>query len=173
MPQIKNRQPKKFYVVATVASVVTVSCIVLGGLLFNQYQQHLAEQKFNQLKTTADVLVRQRHPQQAADLWSKYAHNTSNAKQYRAKAWENAGLFYMSSADYSRAESCFKNSIAITGLTYSLASAIAQAAQWAGDKPVAIHYYQEALKLIPKDMPAVESQKRLFSETIKQLQSSP
>jgi len=172
MPQIRQRRERKRYVFA-VASVSAAFLLLVGGLLVYYGTQRLqSEQEFDRLTTLTKLMATEKHAQQAAELWVKYAKDSSNEQKLRAKAWQNAGANYMTAADYSDAQTSFQNSLNYVKLNYTISTEIAQAAQLAGHKDVALKYYKEALNRIPKDMYGGDKQKQFFNTQISQLEQS-
>ena len=169
MPTVIHKKNPARRLAAVAAVVIAVLLAVGGGFLWSQYQTQQAAQKFNQLKSTTDAMEATSHFEQAADTWANYAQDSKNPKNYRAKAWQNAGLLYVTSTKNSKALTSFQNSVAITGLDYPKATELATAAARSGNKALAIQYYQKALDLMPSDMPARGEQIDFFKKTIEQL----
>jgi len=169
MPTVIHKKNPARRLSAVVAVVIAVLLAVGGGFLWSQYQTQQAAQKFSQLKSTTDAMEATGHFAQAADTWANYARDSKNPKNYRDKAWQNAGLMYVTSANYSKGLTSFQNSVAISGINYTKATELATAAARSGNKSLAIQYYQKALDLMPSDMPARGEQINLFKSDIEQL----
>lgn len=98
------------------------------------------------------------------------AINSTTDNAQKSALYLQQGDTYENAQNYQAALTSYQKAAQYGGLTYNLAQAIAQAAQQAGNKQVAIEYYQKAITLIPANDPTGAAEKQGFEGAIKSLQ---
>lgn len=94
--------------------------------------------------------------------------NTTDKSQ-KAALYTQQGNTYQNDNNYQSAITSYQNAAQANGLTYSLAQSIAESAQAAGNKQLAIEYYQKAIGLVPANDPTGGAEKNAFQAAINQL----
>lgn len=96
--------------------------------------------------------------------------NTSDKSQ-KSSLYTQQGAIYQNDNNYQAATTSYQNAAQANGLTYALAQNIAESAQAAGNKQLAIEYYQKAIALAPTNDPTAGAEKNAFQASINQLES--
>jgi tetratricopeptide (TPR) repeat protein len=112
------------------------------------------------------------HDDQAANLWISYS-TTTPSKTHKETALLDAAALYMSNGQYSKAISMCKKSETVDGVTFDEAELAANAYFDLKDNQAAIHYYQEAIRLIPPTLADGAAEKTSFQQAIKELRARP
>lgn len=98
------------------------------------------------------------------------AIKSTTDKSQKAALYIQQGATYTDEQNYSAALNSFLQAEQADGLTYGLAQSIAESAQAAGNKQVAISYYQKAISMIPANDPTGGAEKNVFQASINQLE---
>lgn len=105
---------------------------------------------------------------QALSMLNTAIKNTTN-KSDKAALYTQQGNTYENDNNYQSALTSYQNAAQTDGLTYALAQIIAESAQAAGNKQLAIEYYQKAISLIPANDPTGGAEKQVFESSISAL----
>jgi tetratricopeptide (TPR) repeat protein len=123
------------------------------------------------MQTSSKLLSASQHYDQAASDWISYAAMTPS-KTHEANAFLNAAALYMSNAQYSKAVTMCQKAQAINGITFNEADEAANAYMLLGNKPEAIYYYRQTIKLMPADISDREAEIMSFEQAIQELQAT-
>lgn len=176
-----KRLSHRLYLISAACLCIVVVCLLLyqhhqQSKLKESARQAAAQQHenqvYNSLKISEKTVRANGQYSNAADAWIAFASQKSTDNSYRAKALQNAAMLYLSGGDMKRAIDAFKKAASVTGLTYIEAMGIATAAQRNGDKVTAIYYFQQALRLMPRDMTNYNGKKKLITDDISKLKQS-
>ncbi|HEY2004728.1 MAG TPA: hypothetical protein VGH44_06465 [Candidatus Saccharimonadia bacterium] len=173
MPQVgqASRVRRKRYLV--IGGFLFAVILLIGGWRgYIIYEDHLASQDFSETQAITEQLESTNKFAKAADQWTALAQR-SHSNQYRVRALQNAAADYMTAGNFSAALNSYRNSIAITGITFGEAAGAAMASSQLGQKSQAIGYYQQAIRLMPKNLPGAPFQKAIFEQAISELQKQP
>lgn len=108
---------------------------------------------------------------QAAAVWTAYASNATN-RAHKNSAYLSAGAFYINSHEYLKTISMCKKSEALEGVSFDEAEMVANAYFSLGDTSDAIHYYREAIRLVPASDSERGAEIASFNHAIAILESS-
>jgi tetratricopeptide (TPR) repeat protein len=109
---------------------------------------------------------------QLANAWMNYAQHTAN-RSHKITAYQQAGAAYLNANEATQALKALLAVKGLTGITYGEANNLAVVEAQLGNKPEAIYYFQQALKLIPtKNFPDASAQRQLFNQEIAGLKAA-
>lgn len=152
--------------------VVIVLAAAGGGYYFWHKQQHKAAST----PPTVDSSAVNTAIQQANNGNSSQALSTINSaikstsdKSQKSALYTQQGNIYQNDNNYQSALTSYQDAAQSDGLTYALAQSIAESAQAAGNKQLAIEYYQKAIALVPSNDPTGGAEKNAFQAAINQL----
>lgn len=164
----------------TVLSVaVLLLVIIVGASGFAWWHDHNRKivpkadtQEYNTLLDEQNVLSADSEYGQAANLWVSYA-TTTPSRAHKESAFLNAAALYMSDQQYNQVVGMCKKAESVDGVTYQESEIAANAYMSLGDKQDAIHYYQEAIRLIPASSSDRVADQASFKSIIQELQAKP
>jgi len=105
----------------------------------------------------------------AANLWMTYGDSTSN-QDHKAAAYINAASQYVAGRQFADATLACRRAEAVNGITFKEAEVAATAYSALGDKPNAIKYYNEAIRLFPATIADRSATIASFHKAIQELQ---
>ena len=162
-----------------VLPVAVVLVIVVGGfgwwLIAHNHKPALTTDTtadnltYNTLINEQNLLSANANYDQAASDWIAYAATTPS-KAHKESAYINAADLYMSNSQYTQAVNLCKKYEALAGVTFEEAELAARAYTALGNKQEAIHYYQEAIRLLPASLSNPAAEKASFQGAIQELQ---
>jgi tetratricopeptide (TPR) repeat protein len=154
-----------------VVSICLVTAVTAVGIGIWVYRQKIEadNQEFNTLLAEQQQLMAYSKFDQAASLWTSYAAKSPN-RSHRGMAYLNAGALYITNRQFTQAATMVQKAEAADGITFNEAEEASTVYLQLGNKPEAIHYYQEAIRLIP---PSEDKTADIagFKEAIKELQA--
>lgn len=162
--------------------VLVVVCLLLllvAGISVRVWRQHataqnsLAEADNRQFKSVESLVAVDEANNQygkVASVWASYATTTSN-KTHKESALLDAAAAYISNGQYAQAVNMCKMAEAVDGVTFEEAEVAATAYSALGDKQNAIHYYHEAISLMPASLSDGPAEKVVFKKAIQELQT--
>lgn len=164
--------PHKRRLIIIIGVVVIVLAAAGGGYYFWHKSQH----KVTPPAATDQSAAANTAIQQANNGNSTQALNTINSaikstsdKSQKSALYTQQGNIYQNDNNYQAATTSYQNAAQTDGLTYALAQSIAESAQAAGNKQLAIEYYQKAIALVPANDPTGGAEKNAFQASINQL----
>jgi tetratricopeptide (TPR) repeat protein len=172
VPTITTSQAKQ-RVRIIIGAITIVGVLALGaGLWWWQGQEAIKvdNQRFAALLQTSEVLAGRAKYDEAARAWAAYAPEARTADHKRS-AYLEAASMYMTIGSLSQVVQMCKKAESASGVTYDEARLAAQAYAGLGDKTNAIHYYQEAARLVPQSLGAREAMVAILNQAIKDLQA--
>jgi tetratricopeptide (TPR) repeat protein len=171
MPQVITHKEHHYWFMAT--GIVGILLLTVGlGYWFWRYSLNDDNSEFQTKISLDNQLTAQSKYVPAAQLWINYAQQTPS-KDHKTAAYVNAATDLINAKQYDDAITMCKYAEKVSGVTYVESTAAALAYRGAGDKQQAIHYYHEAIRLVPASQPDREAQIALYEQSIKTLGGDP
>ena len=153
--------------------VVVVLLLICGGGRYRYQHRHKTPSVSSTTGQSAvDTAIEQSNNGNTNSALSTLNHAIKNTtdKSQKAVLYTQLGDTYTNDHNYQAALNGYQQAAQTDGLTYGLAQAIAEAAQQAGNKQLAIQYYQKAISLIPLNDPTGEAERHVFQTSINTLE---
>lgn len=181
----KKPKPKKFSRKKILSIVLVIGVLVLAaGVGF--LVRWLQIQGDNQKKEDENISIVDDKPRSVSEaqnlgVQGKYDEarkkideslsDPSKGSDEKYELHVQQGLNYQNQDKHAEALAAYREAEAIK-VNFKVVRLIAEAAELAGNKPLAIEYYKKAIPLIDPENPIKDSEKRRIEEKIRQLEAS-